>query len=222
MTGNLSGLQNPAYRFPFLPVLFLNKTIPDYFFTKVILWGFLKGKSYFYYFIFNTFLMDYIWLILSLICIITGVLGSLLPVLPGLPISWVGLVLLMLTKPIETDVMLLSVTGVIAIGVGILDYWIPAKGTKAFGGSKYGVWGTNIGLVVGLIVPLPLGFIWGPFLGAFIGEWWFASRKGNEAMWAATGSFVGFLTSTFLKLVVSIVFLGIFITLVWNHFSLFF
>jgi uncharacterized protein YqgC (DUF456 family) len=166
--------------------------------------------------------MDYIWLILSLICIITGVLGSLLPVLPGLPISWVGLVLLMLTKPIETDVMLLSVTGVIAIGVGILDYWIPAKGTKAFGGSKYGVWGTNIGLVVGLIVPLPLGFIWGPFLGAFIGEWWFASRKSNEAMWAATGSFVGFLTSTFLKLVVSIVFLGIFVTLVWNHFSLFF
>ena len=156
--------------------------------------------------------MDYIWLILSLICIITGVLGSLLPVLPGLPISWVGLVLLMLTKPIETDVMLLSVTGVIAIGVGILDYWIPAKGTKAFGGSKYGVWGTNIGLVVGLIVPVPFGFIWGPFLGAFIGE----------AMWAATGSFVGFLTSTFLKLVVSMVFLGIFVTLVWNHFSLFF
>lgn len=166
--------------------------------------------------------MDYIWLILSLICIITGVLGSLLPVLPGLPISWVGLVLLMLTKPIETDVLLLSVTGVIAIGVGILDYWIPAKGTKAFGGSKYGVWGTNIGLVVGLIVPVPLGFIWGPFLGAFIGEWWFASRNGNDAMWAATGSFVGFLTSTFLKLVVSIVFLGIFVTLVWNHFSLFF
>lgn len=166
--------------------------------------------------------MDYIWLILSLICIITGVLGSLLPILPGLPISWVGLVLLMLTKPIETDVLLLSVTGVIAIGVGILDYWIPAKGTKAFGGSKYGVWGTNIGLVVGLIVPVPLGFIWGPFLGAFIGEWWFASRNGNDAMWAATGSFVGFLTSTFLKLVVSIVFLGIFVTLVWNHFSLFF
>lgn len=166
--------------------------------------------------------MDYIWLILSLICIITGVLGSLLPILPGLPISWVGLVLLMLTKPIETDVLLLSVTGVIAIGVGILDYWIPAKGTKAFGGSKYGVWGTNIGLVVGLIVPVPLGFIWGPFLGAFIGEWWFASRNGNDAMWAATGSFVGFLTSTFLKLVVSIVFLGIFVTLVWNHFPLFF
>jgi uncharacterized protein YqgC (DUF456 family) len=125
----------------------------------------------------------------------------------------------MLTKPIETNILLLSVTGVIALVVGMLDYWIPARGTKAFGGSKFGVWGTNIGLVIGLVVPIPLGFIWGPFLGAFLGEFWFASRKGNDAIWAATGSFVGFLTSTFLKLIVSIVFLGIFITLVWENFS---
>ncbi len=166
--------------------------------------------------------MDYFWLFLSFSCIITGILGSLLPVLPGLPISWMGLLILTLTKPIHTDFLLLSVTGFIALGVGILDYWIPAKGTKSFGGSKYGVWGTNIGLVIGLIVPLPFGFIWGPFLGAFVGEFWFAARKGNEAIWAATGSFVGFLTSTFLKLVVSIVFLGIYITIVWNNISSFF
>jgi uncharacterized protein YqgC (DUF456 family) len=55
-----------------------------------------------------------------------------------------------------------------------------------------------------------------------LGEWWFSARKGNDAMWAATGSFVGFLTSTFLKLVVSIVFLGIYITLVWRNISSFF
>lgn len=170
----------------------------------------------------NDFSMDYIWLILSFFCITIGILGSLLPVLPGLPLSWLGLLLLMLTKPIDTDILLLSVTGFITLVVSVLDYWIPAKGTKAFGGSKYGVWGTNIGLVVGLVVPVPLGFIWGPFLGAFLGEWWFAARKGNEAIWAATGSFVGFLTSTFLKLIVSIVFLGIFITLVWKNVSSFF
>ncbi len=165
--------------------------------------------------------MDFIWLILSFLCIIIGILGSLLPVLPGLPISWIGLLLLTFTKPVQTDFFLLSITGIIAMGVGILDYLIPAKGTKVFGGSKFGIWGTNLGLVLGLIVPIPFGFIWGPFLGAFIGEWWFASRTGNEAMWAATGSFVGFITSTFLKLVVSIVFFGIFITIVWNNFSSF-
>ena len=76
--------------------------------------------------------------------------------------------------------MLLSVTGVIAIGVGILDYWIPAKGTKAFGGSKYGVWGTNIGLVVGLIVPLPLGFIWGPFLVLLLENGGLPLEKGTK------------------------------------------
>jgi uncharacterized protein YqgC (DUF456 family) len=166
--------------------------------------------------------MDYIWLVLSFLCIVTGILGSLLPILPGLPISWLGLLILTFTKPIQSDWLLLSVSGIIAIGVGLLDYWIPAKGTKAFGGSKFGVWGTNIGLVFGLIVPIPFGFIWGPFVGAFLGEWWFAARKGNDAMWAATGSFVGFLTSTFLKLVVSIVFLGIYITLVWRNISSFF
>jgi uncharacterized protein YqgC (DUF456 family) len=166
--------------------------------------------------------MDYFWLILSSFCIVIGILGSLLPVLPGLPVSWLGLLLLTFTKPVPTDILLLSVTGIVAIFVGILDYWIPAKGTKAFGGSKFGVWGTNLGLVIGLIVPIPFGFIWGPFLGAFIGEWWFAQRNGDEAMRAATGSFVGFLTSTFLKMVVSIVFLGIFMTLVWEHFASFF
>jgi len=166
--------------------------------------------------------MDYLWLILSFSCLVTGILGSLLPVLPGLPISWLGLALLTLSRPIEGQGTLLAITGGVTLLVSILDYWIPARGTQVFGGSKYGIWGTNVGLVVGLIVPIPLGFIWGPFLGAFLGEWWFASRKGNEAVWAATGSFVGFLTSTFLKLVVSIVFLGIFFNMVWEHRTNFF
>lgn len=166
--------------------------------------------------------MDYFWLIISFILVFIGIMGSLLPVLPGLPISWLGLLILTFTKPINSNYNLIIITGFIAVVVGILDYWIPAKGTQVFGGSKYGIWGTNIGLVVGLIIPIPLGFVWGPFLGAFIGEWWFASRKGKEAIWAATGSFVGFLTSTFLKLVISIVFLGIYISVVWQHRSDFF
>jgi uncharacterized protein YqgC (DUF456 family) len=44
------------------------------------------------------------------------------------------------------------------IVLSILDYIIPAKGTKRFGGSRYGIWGTNIGLVVGLLTPIPFGF----------------------------------------------------------------
>jgi uncharacterized protein YqgC (DUF456 family) len=94
---------------------------------------------------------------------------------------------------------------------------IPAKGTKRFGGSKYGIWGTNIGLIVGLIAPIPLGFIIGPFLGAFVGELIYNSSDKKRALKSATGSFIGFLASTFMKFVVCMVYLGLFIYLAWTN-----
>jgi uncharacterized protein YqgC (DUF456 family) len=89
-------------------------------------------------------------------------------------------------------------------------------GTKRFGGSKYGVWGTNIGLIVGLFIP-PFGFILGPFIGALIGELIYDSNNFNRALKAAIGSFIGFLASTFLKIAVC---LGVFILFcikVWEY-----
>ena len=77
---------------------------------------------------------------------IIGILGSLLPVLPGPPISWVGLLLLYITKGIEINYWVLGITLFIALFVAILDYIIPALGTKNFGGSKYGIIGTTVGL----------------------------------------------------------------------------
>ena len=148
---------------------------------------------------------------------IVGVLGSFLPVLPGPPISWVGLLLLYLTKAVPVSYTVLGITLVIAIVVGILDYIIPAKGTKRFGGSKYGIWGTNIGLVVGILAPIPLGFIIGPFVGAFVGELINDSTDSKKAFKAATGSFIGFLASTFMKFLVSMIFLGLFLVKVWEY-----
>ena len=101
--------------------------------------------------------------------------------------------------------------------ISILDYLIPAKGTKRFGGSSYGIWGTNIGLVVGIFVPIPLGFIIGPFVGAFIGELMYNSKNHNRALKAATGSFIGFLASSFMKFVVCMMYLGFFVWLVWKN-----
>lgn len=161
--------------------------------------------------------MDTTLLIIAFILIIVGILGSFLPVLPGPPISWVGLLLLYLTKAVPMSYTVLGVTLVIAIVVGILDYIIPAKGTKRFGGSKYGIWGTNIGLVVGILAPIPFGFIIGPFLGAFIGEMINDSNDSQKAFKAATGSFIGFLASTFMKFVVSMVFFGLFLLKVWEY-----
>jgi len=161
--------------------------------------------------------MEHILLLLGFVLMIVGVLGSFLPVLPGPPISWVGLLLLYLTKAVPVSYSVLGITLVIAIVVGILDYIIPAKGTKRFGGSKYGIWGTNIGLVVGILAPIPLGFIIGPFVGAFVGELINDSTDSKKAFKAATGSFIGFLASTFMKFLVSMIFLGLFLVKVWEY-----
>lgn len=155
--------------------------------------------------------MDYALLSIGLICMILGILGSFLPVLPGPPISWIGLLLLFCTSVVPMNYWTLGVTLVIAVGVAILDYVIPAQGTKRFGGSNYGIWGTNIGLIVGLLAPIPLGFIIGPFVGAFVGELIYNAKDQKRALKAATGSFIGFLASTFMKFVVCVVYLGIFI-----------
>ena len=160
--------------------------------------------------------MDIALLIFGLILMFIGVLGSFLPVLPGPTVSWVGLLLLHLTKAVPQDWWFLGITLAVAIVIFALDYVIPAIGTKKFGGTKAGMIGTTIGLIVGLIAPIPGGIIIGPCVGAFIGE---LSNKADKktAAKAAFGSFLGFLTGTFLKFVVTIVFMGLFISKAWEY-----
>ena len=154
--------------------------------------------------------MDIILIILGLICCLIGLAGSILPVLPGLPISWLGILFLYLTNFVPINYWVLSITLLITILISILDYTIPAKGAKKFGGTKYGVWGTNIGLVIGLFFP-PIGFIIGLFLGAFFGELLNNANDKKLALKAATGAFLGFLISSFIKFMVCFSFLILFI-----------
>lgn len=161
--------------------------------------------------------MDIILIILGLTCCIIGLLGSFLPVLPGPPISWLGLLLLYLTKVVEANYWVLGITLVVTITISILDYTIPAKGTKKFGGTKYGVWGTNIGLLIGLFFP-PVGFIIGLFLGAFIGELIYNFKDKKGALKAATGAFLGFLVSSFMKFMVCLSFLLLFVWIMFRNY----
>ena len=163
--------------------------------------------------------MEYILLILGICLLIVGIIGSILPALPGLPLSWLGLLCLFFIPEIETNYWLLGITLVITIVLSILDYFIPAKGTKMFGGTSYGIWGTNIGLVVGLFFP-PLGFLICPFLGAFIGELIYNSQDKKRALNAAFGSFIGFLAGTFMKVFYALVLFGIFIWLVVKNYTI--
>ncbi|WP_395065820.1 DUF456 domain-containing protein [Flavobacterium sp.] len=154
--------------------------------------------------------MDIILVVLGLICCVVGLFGSFLPVLPGAPISWIGLLLLYLTDFVENNYWVLGSTLILTIAISILDYIIPAKGTKKFGGTKYGIWGTNIGLIIGLFFP-PIGFIIGLFVGAFIGELIYNFEDKKGALKAATGAFLGFLVSSFMKFMLCLSFLVLFL-----------
>ncbi|WP_396632289.1 DUF456 domain-containing protein [Maribacter sp. R86514] len=162
--------------------------------------------------------MDIFLLVLGFILMLVGILGSFLPILPGPPISWVGLLLLYSTSVITMNWTFLGITLVIALVVFGLDYVIPAIGTKKFGGTKAGVIGTTVGLLVALIFPVlgPFGIIIWPFVGALVGELLNKADK-KTATKAAFGSFLGFLTGTFLKFMVAIVYLGLFISKAWEH-----
>ena len=160
--------------------------------------------------------MDIFLIVLGFLFMCLGLIGSFLPILPGPPISWIGLLLLYITNVIPNNDTLLIVTFIIAILVFTLDYIIPAIGTKRFGGSKAGVIGTSLGLVIGLIAPIPFGIIIGPFVGALIGEL-SNNADSKTAVKAAFGSFLGFVTSTLLKFIVSIIYFGIFLSVLWDN-----
>lgn len=155
--------------------------------------------------------MEYALLILGFCLIIGGIIGSILPALPGLPLSWLGLLCLFFIPEIQINYWLLGITLLFTIVISILDYIIPAQGTKKFGGTKYGIWGTNIGLVIGFFIPIPFGFIIGAFLGAFIGELIYNSKDQKRAFNAAIGSFLGFIAGTFMKVFYGLILLGLFI-----------
>ncbi|CAM3536880.1 DUF456 domain-containing protein [Zobellia roscoffensis] len=162
--------------------------------------------------------MDIVLLVFGFVLMLVGIFGSFLPILPGPPISWVGLLLLHLTKAIPQDWVFLGITAALALLVFGFDYVIPAMGTKKFGGTKYGVIGTTIGLLVALFFPVlgPFGIVVWPFVGALVGEL-LNKADGKTATKAAFGSFLGFLTGTFMKFLIAIIFLGLFIGKAWDH-----
>lgn len=166
-------------------------------------------------------MVDTILLIIGFILIIIGVVGSILPALPGPPLGWLGILCVYLTSWVEVSYSVLIVTGLLTLVVSVLDYVIPSKGTKYFGGSKHGIWGTNIGLIIGIFLP-PFGFILGPFLGALIGELIYNSSDQKRAFKAALGSFIGFLGSIFIKLVLCLSFITLYFYLIWVNRSFIF
>ncbi|MGB1231967.1 MAG: DUF456 domain-containing protein [Winogradskyella sp.] len=160
--------------------------------------------------------MELFFIIIAFILMLLGIVGSFLPVLPGPLTSWFGFLVLHFTDGTELSTTFLIVTFLVAVVVFVLDYIIPAIGTKRFGGSKFGMIGTTLGLVIGLLSPMPFGIIIGPFIGALVGEL-IHRNDFNKAIKAAMGSFLGFIASTFLKGSVAVIFLVFFIIELSKH-----
>ncbi|CAN5295904.1 DUF456 domain-containing protein [soil metagenome] len=165
--------------------------------------------------------MDILLVTLGAFLMIVGILGSFLPVLPGVPVSWLGLLMLYLAPSIPMNYWFLGITFIVAVLIYALNWIIPALGTKRFGGSRAGMIGATVGLVVGIIAPIPLGIIIGPFVGAFIGEIINNSDR-RSAFKAAVGSFIGFLASSFMEFMVAFAFLLLFVWKVWQFRDLLF
>ncbi|MCQ2208278.1 MAG: DUF456 domain-containing protein [Paludibacteraceae bacterium] len=159
--------------------------------------------------------MDIFLIIIAGVLMLVAFVGCIVPALPGPVLGYAGMWLIHITNRIEFSIRDLLIAGVITIVVILLDYVVPAWCTKKFGGSKKGVWGSILGLIVGLIAPVPLGFLWGPFVGAVVGEL-IEGKDNMESLKSGMGSFVGFILSTGLKIAVVVAFCVLYCQEVWK------
>ena len=143
--------------------------------------------------------MDIFLLVLAFLCLLIGIIGCIVPGLPGTPIAYAGLWIAQTTDRVDFSWQMLLVWGIVTIVISVLDYVVPAWGTKHYGGSKWGVWGSTIGVFVGLFFGA-IGVIVGPLVGAILGEL-VAGKQLQEAIKAGWGSFIGILFGTILKLI---------------------
>ena len=147
--------------------------------------------------------MTTVIIFLGLILSITGLIGCILPIIPGPPLSYIALLILSFTKNWEPfSTTFLIVTGLLAGLTLFLDYVVPVVGAKKFGASKFGIWGSFIGMIIGFITFPPFGVIVGGFLGAVGGEL-LAGKGGDDAIRAGIGVFLGNLFNIGLKMGIS-------------------
>ena len=136
-----------------------------------------------------------------------GIIGCIVPGLPGTPVAYAGLWIAQATDRVDFSWQFLLIWGIVTLVVSVLDYAVPAWGTKQFGGTKYGVWGSTLGVFVGLLFGA-VGVILGPLVGAILFELLAIALHGQinreniaAAFRAGWGSFIGILVGTVLKLI---------------------
>ena len=140
-----------------------------------------------------------------------GLLGVVLPILPGIPLAWLGLFIYAIGTGFERiSVLTVVIFAIITVFALVLDLLAPMLGAKKYQASKFGIIGASIGLIVGIIVFGFWGTILGPFLGALSFEL-IASRKPKRALGAALGTLIGFIAGSLFKIIIILIMAGFFI-----------
>lgn len=154
-------------------------------------------------------MMNIVLIILAFVCLLIGVVAVFTPVPPAVPIAWLGLLLARLSTLTSINMPTLVWSAVVGGLLMVLDYVVPPLATRRFGGTKWGIRGCMIGLLIAL-VGLPFGptglvgvFFW-PFAGAFVGEI-LKQHELHSALRAATGSFIGIMTGSVAKVAYALV-----------------
>ncbi|AZA60941.1 MULTISPECIES: DUF456 domain-containing protein [Chryseobacterium] len=141
---------------------------------------------------------------LSIVLLILGILGTFLPVLPGLVLSLAGLLIYKYGTDSDLSMIYIWAFVILTLASAVLNYVIPAKTNRKYGGTRWGSIGSVIGTIVGIFLPIPLGFLVGMFAGVFIGELLHDSKDMNKALKSTKGAFIGFIYGTGFSLVVGI------------------
>ena len=144
--------------------------------------------------------MDTFWAISAIVCGVVGLLGAVLPILPGTALSFAGMVCAFLHTGGEITSGQLWLWGAISIVLILIDYILPGYFSKVFGGSKAGITGATVGVLVGLFFG-PLGIVAGPFVGAVVGEILHQKQPLDKALVVGFGSLLSFFVGTGFKLI---------------------
>lgn len=156
----------------------------------------------------------FIYYLIGGVLVLVGFAGVLLPALPGLPLVFAGLLVAAWAGGFEHVGWLpLLAIGLLTALSFLIDFLATVYGAQRLGASGWALWGSALGTLAGLFF-LPLGLFLGPFIGAWLGEYWH-SRRAGHATRVGLGTWLGILLGTASKLALGLCMIGIFALAWW-------
>ena len=143
--------------------------------------------------------------LVSIILLVLGIIGTFLPVLPGLFLSLCGLLIYKFGTDAPISIIYIWIFVVLTALSAVLNYVIPARTNRKYGGTRWGSVGSVVGTLVGMFfIPIPFGFLIGMFLGVFIGELLHDSTDKKKAFNSTKGALIGFIYGTGFNFIVGV------------------